>query len=286
MTGACLVSILTPSFNQGRWLRETLVSVANQTYPHIEHVVVDGGSTDDSVALLERAGESVRWVSEPDHGQSEAINKAFASSRGEIIGWLNSDDAYFSRTAVERAVCALAVHPEAPFAYGHSVLVDGEGRLLHFNWAPPFWRWMFQVHNFVVQPAAFVRRSAIEGPLVDERFDYAMDRELWLRLARRGRPVRVPEVLAIDRHHAARKSYTRPEVYAHDHELLVDTYGVPDLRRSRLRLKAAKVSLRFAGSRLALSSGTRAEPACRIDEPTRFGLLARQVLLPRRVMSP
>lgn len=283
---APLVSILTPSFNQGRWLRETLASVANQTYPNIEHVVADGGSTDDSIRLLEQAAESVSWVSEADKGQSDALNKAFARSRGEIIGWLNSDDAYFSRRAVERAVAAFAAHPDATFVYGHSALVDADGKLLHYNWAPPFWRSLLDVHNFVVQPAAFVRRSAVDGLLVDERFDYAMDRELWLRLTARGRGVRVDEVLAIDRHHDARKSYTRADVYVHDHELLVREYGIPELGRARLRLKTAKVSLRLAGSRLALSAGIRADTACPIDDATSVGLLARQVLLPRRVMSP
>src|SRR5258707_986120 len=99
-----LVSVVTPSFNQGRWLIENLRSVAVQSYPLIEHVVMDGGSTDGSLAVLADASPSVVWESGPDNGQSDAINKAFRRSSGEIIGWLNSDDAYFSSDVVDKAV--------------------------------------------------------------------------------------------------------------------------------------------------------------------------------------
>ena len=95
MSAGPLVSILTPSFNQAAWLGDNLRSVACQTYPDIEHVVMDGGSTDGSVDILRAAGDSIVWRSEPDRGQSDAINKAFSLSHGEIIGWINSDDAYF-----------------------------------------------------------------------------------------------------------------------------------------------------------------------------------------------
>jgi len=276
---------LTPSFNHGRWLGDNIVSVANQTYPCVEHIVVDGGSTDETVTVLESAGSRVRWVSEPDRGQSDAINKAFRLSRGEIIGWLNSDDAYFSHRAVELAAAAFRKHPAAAVVYGHSALVDGEGFMMHFNWAPLFSRRLLKLHNFIVQPAAFIRRSAVEEQLVDERFDYSMDRELWLRLTERYQAVRITEVLAIDRHHDSRKSYTRPDLYEHDFELLVERYGVPPLAKARARVKIAKVALRLAGAPLALRPATRRSTACSIQETGTMPLLARQILLPRRVIS-
>ena len=99
-----LVSILTPSFNQGRFLRDCLDSVARQTYPRVEHIVVDGGSTDDSRQILAEAGDTVRWMSEPDQGQADAVNKAFEASTGEIVGWLNSDDGLFSVDTIEQVV--------------------------------------------------------------------------------------------------------------------------------------------------------------------------------------
>ena len=241
------VSILTPSFNQGLWLAHNLGSVANQTYRRFEHIIVDGGSTDETVEILAAAKDSVRWMSEPDRGQSHAINKAFNLSQGEIIGWLNSDDAYFSRRSVEVAVHAfLRKNPAAAIVYGHSALVDGSNRLMHFNWSPPFSRRFLKMHNFIVQPAAFIRRSALEATLVDEGFDYAMDRELWLRLTERWDAVRVPEVLAIDRHHAGRKSYTRPELYEHDVAILVEQYGVPPLG-TRASRKDRKGSTEIGG---------------------------------------
>src|SRR5713226_6394238 len=118
MLSSKLVSILTPSFNQARWLADNLRSVTNQTYPHIEHIIMDGGSTDSSVEILKKAGPNVRWRSEPDRGQSHALNKAFAESRGEVIGWLNSDDAYFTPTAVAEAVQVFERCPDVNVVYG------------------------------------------------------------------------------------------------------------------------------------------------------------------------
>jgi glycosyltransferase involved in cell wall biosynthesis len=285
MTALPLLSVLTPSLNQVEWLSENLESVQRQTYPFVEHIVADGGSTDGSLSVLEEALGRVVWFSEPDQGQSDALNKAFRLSRGEIIGWLNSDDAFFSRRAIELAVAAFREHPNAAVVYGHSALVDGKNRLMHYNWAPPFSRHLLKMHNFIVQPAAFVRRSVLEEQFADRRFDYAMDRELWLRLTEQYDAVRVPEVLAIDRHHSGRKSYTRPDLYRHDLELLVERYGVPRFHERRVRLKVAKVAFRIAGAPLALRPGTRGSTACTIQTTGSASLLARQMLLPRGVIS-
>jgi glycosyltransferase involved in cell wall biosynthesis len=284
MTGTPLVSILSPSMNQARWLRANLESVRRQTYSPIEHVVADGGSTDGTVEVLRSWPGSVSWISESDQGQSEAINKAFGRSSGEIIGWLNSDDAYFSRHSVELAVEAFRGHPEAAVVYGHSALVDGDDRLLHFNWAPPFSRRLLKRHNFIVQPAAFIRRSLLGDALVDDRFGYAMDRELWLRLTEQHEAVRVPAVLAVDRHHPDRKSYTRLDLYERDLALLVTRYGVPELRSGYLRRKALNVAIRLVGASLALDRSQRRDPVIPIAETTTASLLLRQVLIPRRAM--
>ncbi|MEM2568057.1 MAG: glycosyltransferase, partial [Candidatus Bathyarchaeia archaeon] len=97
-----LVSIITPSLNQGRFIRETLLSVKSQDYPCIEHIVIDGGSTDDTLMILKRyeGTYNLRWISEPDEGHSDAVNKGFRMAQGEIVGWLNSDDVYFDRSTV------------------------------------------------------------------------------------------------------------------------------------------------------------------------------------------
>src|SRR5687768_13065408 len=112
VTGVPLVSVLTPSFNQGRFIGDCLRSVANQTYENIEHIVMDGGSSDETIDVLKATQGPVRWTSEPDRGQSHALNEALAASQGEYIGWLNSDDAYADRRSVAGAVEVFQKHPE------------------------------------------------------------------------------------------------------------------------------------------------------------------------------
>ena len=147
------------------------------------------------------------WESGPDQGQSDAINKAFARSTGEIIGWLNSDDAYFSSDVVRRVVGLFESDPEVGVVYGHAALVSGDGILLYVLWAPPFARMLPRAYNAIYQPTVFVRRSAIRRDyFVDSALGYSMDRELWLYLSRRNRFQRLNQILALDRHHLQRKS--------------------------------------------------------------------------------
>ncbi|WP_322508462.1 glycosyltransferase family 2 protein, partial [Anaerolinea sp.] len=125
-----LVNIVTPSFNQARFLEETMLSVLHQDYPHIEYIVVDGGSTDGSVDIIRRYADRLAWwVSEPDRGQTDAINKGFAHAHGEILAWLNSDDTY-QPGAVRAAVEALEKHPEAAMVYGDAHYIDENGRVI------------------------------------------------------------------------------------------------------------------------------------------------------------
>jgi glycosyltransferase involved in cell wall biosynthesis len=232
-----LVSILTPSFDQGRFLPDCLLSVARQTYPAIEHVVVDGGSTDETLAVLAEAGESVRWTSEPDRGQADAVNKAFARSAGEIVGWINSDDGLFAVDTVERVVTAFERNPEADVVFGDVALVDEGGLIVRHSRS----RWpangTLPLLSPISQPAAFVRRSALaaDGPPLRVDLQRLLDYELWLRLRRRGaRFVHVPVVLAVDRDHPLRKVRSADELFGQEKEVLVAEYG-PVFRRRRLR---------------------------------------------------
>jgi glycosyltransferase involved in cell wall biosynthesis len=221
-----LVSILTPSFNQAAWLPDNLRSVACQTYPRVEHIVMDGGSTDGSVEVLRQAGETVRWRSEPDSGQSHAVNKAFAESHGEIIGWINSDDAYFDCRVVEDVVAYFTSHPDVDVVYGHAAQVDDRGEIIWMIWTPPFWRRVLKIVNFIGQPVAFVRRRALSEPMLDESFHFSMDYELWLRLDREGRRFgHIDRIVAVDRHQAARKGVTMTDVLHADIERLAETHG-------------------------------------------------------------
>lgn len=242
-----LVSILTPSFNQQRWLPDNIRSVAAQSYPRIEHIVMDGGSSDGSVEILQSAHPALRWRSEADRGQSHAINKAFAVAEGDIIGWLNSDDAYFSPSVVQRVVECFMSHPSVAVVYGHAALVNADGLVLQMIWAPQFHSGALALFNYIIQPAAFIRRSALGKSLVDERFDYMMDRELWLRLKRSHPFVRLHRLLAIDRHHPNRKSYTRPDLAAVDRKRLAEMYGVPTGAAWRVAMKSWKLAFRLRG---------------------------------------
>jgi len=231
-----LVSILTPSFEQGRFLRECLDSVARQTYPRVEHVVVDGGSTDGSLEILEAAGEDVRWTSQPDRGQADAVNKAFESSAGEIVGWVNSDDGLFAVDTIERVVAAFGASPDAGVVYGDAALVDESGRIVRHHRS----RWPagpLPLVSPMVQPAAFFRASVLEPgePVLRVDLHRLLDYELWLRLRKRGvRFEHLPTVLAVDRDHAQRKVRAHDEVFFGENAQLVEEYG-PVFAASRLR---------------------------------------------------
>jgi glycosyltransferase involved in cell wall biosynthesis len=174
-----LVSILTPSFEQARFLRDCLESVSRQTYGSIEHVVMDGGSCDGSAELLVRSARpGLRWRTEPDRGQAHALNKAFAESEGSIIGWINSDDAYVDRRAVAWAVGGVR---SAPPDRGWACMRYWceENTVLHFGGAPPFSRGLFRRVNFVGSIHGVHTPGAIEreGTFLDERYDFVFDRD-------------------------------------------------------------------------------------------------------------
>jgi len=222
-----LVSILTPSYNQAAWLPDNLSSVACQTYTRVEHIVMDGGSTDGSLQILEAASDSIVWASEPDTGQADAVNKAFARSHGEIIGWINSDDAYFDCRVIAEVVAFFSAHPEVDVAYGHCLQITADGAIIQVLWAPPFDAGLWKALNPQMQPATFVRRSALSEPMLDDSFHFALDYELWLRLASQGhRFGRIGRILAIDRHHLERKSATRKDVNFADLDRLGPMYDL------------------------------------------------------------
>jgi glycosyltransferase involved in cell wall biosynthesis len=233
-----LVSILTPSFNQAAWLGDNLRSVACQTYPRIEHIVMDGGSTDGTVEVLRAAGDSVRWRSEPDQGQSDAINKAFRESTGDIIGWINSDDAYFDCTVVEDVVAYFVAHPDVDVVFGHCVQVTEDGHIIQVLWAPEYDPELMKAVNGFMQPSTFLRRSALSEPLLDVTFHFAMDYELWLRLDSQGSTFhRIDRITAIDRHQASRKSSTIKHVNDADLLRLEQMYGL-DLSPANDRMRS------------------------------------------------
>ena len=177
------VSVVTPSYNQAAYLEATLRSVLLQGYPELEYFVVDGGSTDGSVSVLRRYDRWLAgWVSEPDEGQSHAINQGMAQTTGEILAWLNSDDLY-EPNALAHAVRWLIERPTCGLVYGGGSCVDGDGRRISScDWIRPFDRRLYLTSNFILQPAAFWRRWVWEqaGEL-DVSAHFAMDWEWFLR---------------------------------------------------------------------------------------------------------
>ena len=182
-----LVTIVTPSFEQARFLPDAIESVAAQGRPDIEHIVIDGGSRDGSVEILRRQGDRLRWISEPDGGQADAINKGFAMARGQIFGWINSDDILLPG-AVDAAVEAFRADPWLGLVYGQGYTMDEQGRRLEpFALAEPFnLRRLIHFGDTILQQTAFFRRSAFEavGGL-DAGLYWALDWDLFIRLGGR-----------------------------------------------------------------------------------------------------
>jgi glycosyltransferase involved in cell wall biosynthesis len=180
-----LVSVITPSFNQGVFIGETIDSVLGQDYPHLEYIIMDGGSKDTTLEVLRGYDEPrMTWISEPDRGMTHALNKGFHRSTGEIMGWLNSDDVYLTKSLVSEAVAYFEAHPEADLLYRDAIYTDAAGTATgRKQQGKPFDIVnTISYLNSVPQPASFWRRSLWET-LGDLREDlqFAMDGEYWIR---------------------------------------------------------------------------------------------------------
>jgi len=222
-----LVSIITPSFNQGAFIGATIESVLAQDYPQIEFLVVDGGSTDTTLDRLRSYGERVRWISEPDHGQADAINKGVALTRGPILAWLNADDVYLPG-AVTRAVADLQAHSQAALIYGQAELIERGGALLGpCSQVQPFnLDRLIHYLDFIVQPATFFRRDAflaVGG--VDAGLCYCLDYDLWIKLALRYPVHYLPAVLARERIYPQTKTARGGLTRLDEIERMIRRYG-------------------------------------------------------------
>lgn len=192
------ISIVTPTYNAIETIGETLASIQSQGIDGLDHVVVDGGSTDGTVELLESeaAAGRLRFVSEPDEGLSDAFNKGVALATGEIVGWLNADDVY-EPGALNAVADAFDAHPDAAWGFGRCRIIGANGAesrkavTAYKNFL--LRRYSFARHltnNFVSSPATFAKREVLtELGALDERFKYSADYDLWLRLGKRGEPI-------------------------------------------------------------------------------------------------
>jgi len=205
------ISVVTPSLNQSEFLETCIRSVLDQAYPELEFILIDGGSTDGSMAVIEKhADHFAYWVSEPDDGQSHAINKGLRRATGELVTWLNADD-FLYPGALQSMAEAWAANPDAAFYWGNGNRVDREGqiRFSHYPDADVIFDRSVLIEglNYILQPAAFINRKVLEtAGHLDETLHYGMDTDLWIRLSGVADPVRVSPCIAANREYGDTKS--------------------------------------------------------------------------------
>jgi glycosyltransferase involved in cell wall biosynthesis len=226
--GFPLVSIVTPSFNYGQFIEDAILSVKNQDYPNIEHIVVDGGSSDNTVKILEKYQEeyNLKWISEPDEGQSDAVNKGFKMARGQIIGWLNSDDVYFAKNVFSYVVGEFTANPTIDVIYGDNACINENNLILKVRSIPNFDHQRLLRLDFISEPSTFLRRNIIEKYELDISLDLPMDYEYWLRLTRNNIKFKhVAKILAAERIHIAMKTRSRWKEMKSETRKVQEKYG-------------------------------------------------------------
>ncbi|HEY59394.1 MAG TPA: glycosyltransferase [Anaerolineae bacterium] len=248
-----LVSIITPSFNQAQYLEKTIQSVINQDYPNFEYLVIDGGSNDGSIDIIEKYQECISWwVSEPDLGQADAINKGLQRAKGEFVAWLNSDDLYHPK-AVTLAVEELQNNKEIGFVYGDVLAIDGQGQAINHlqykNWGLDG----LMCFNIIGQPAVFMRREVlVRAGLLDLSYRFLLDHQLWLRMAAIAQIKYIPRTFASARFHLEAKNIASAAGFGKEAYCIVkwmQTYPALKERFVKLRRKiwagAHRVNARY-----------------------------------------
>jgi glycosyltransferase involved in cell wall biosynthesis len=210
------ITIITPSYNQGKFLEQTIRSVLEQDYPDLEYIVMDGGSSDGSADIIRKYSDFLAcWESGPDRGQSHAINKGFARASGDIFCWLNSDD-YLEPGALQFVGEYFSAHPECQWLVGRCRIVDAAGNAVGMY--EPHWPGRDKLLRFweadgvLPQPASFWRRELMDGPLRED-LHFAMDYELWLRFSARTVPHVLPNVFANYRLQEDAKTVLTPDKF-------------------------------------------------------------------------
>lgn len=244
------ISIITPCLNDARHVGQTLRSIHAQDYVELEHIVIDGGSTDGSVDIIQSYDSRLAyWCSQPDAGHADALNKGLRRATGEIVTWICSNDLLLPGSL--RAVGEFfARHPRVRWAVGHGLVVDEESRVKARIWAVPFsfWSIMLWLPWGACQPAVFMRRSALEAVGgVDPHRHVSVDTDLFLKLARLARPARMNRFIGALRYHDDSQTNRHAELIRQSDEEIRRQQGLPDLPRMVRRLAFRLYDARFRG---------------------------------------
>ena len=227
-----LISVVTPSFNQGQFIENTISSVLMQYYERVQYIIMDGGSTDSTLDILRRYQSSAEIVSERDDGQVDAIRKGFAKAHGEILTWLNSDDVYIYKDTLTRVANLFRRNPDVAVISGSTVLLDSNnGFLQAFRAFPRFRIRQLMLYDFIKQPATFFRATVLSHYNLDATLDCAFDYDFWLRLSTTYKFLMVPDVLAGIRRHTDMKTIRLSEKMAKESRAILDRY------RSQIQVK-------------------------------------------------
>ncbi len=205
-----LVTIVTPSYNQGEFIEATIRSVLDQNYPNLQYLVIDGGSKDQTLDILRKYEDRLSWISEKDKGQSDAINKGFKMAEGEIVAWLNSDDTY-EPGAIQSAVDYFLKHPETALVYGEGDIIDRDGsKVKRFEATQAFDLWtLIHKWDYIMQPTTFFKREALRKVgYLNESLHWCMDWDLWIKLASEYEVGYIDRVLANSREYEETKTST------------------------------------------------------------------------------
>jgi glycosyltransferase involved in cell wall biosynthesis len=246
------ISIITPSFNQAAFIEETIRTVLDQATAGLEYIVTDGGSTDETTAILARYEGRLRWFSERDKGLADAVNKGVGMANGELIGWLNSDDLYLPGT-LQAVADYFQEHPECRWLFGKCKIINSSG-MERWKWITRYknlglksfsWHKLLR-ENFISQPAVFFRKDLFEevGGL-DLSLKYAMDYDLWLRFARIARPGYIDRELSAFRRHGRSKSETGFRDQFFEQYEVAKRYGPSLSDRSIHRFNISKIILSY-----------------------------------------
>lgn len=222
-----LVTVVTPSYNQGKYIEAAVESVLSQDYPKIEYIIIDGESQDYTSEIIQKYEKRLRFISEKDHGQSDAINKGFRLAKGEILAWLNADDVY-EPGCIRKAVEALQKDPALGLVYADGYIIDENGnKVKKFEAAQEFHAWeLIHVQDYILQPTTFFWKSCFEkAGRLNERLNWCMDWDLWIRMSKIAEVKYIPEFFACSREYYGTKTSTGGRKRLLEIKKLMQTYS-------------------------------------------------------------